>query len=161
MIFSRNLPTLKKAHAFLSHLDAPPLPGSLVLEGLEHIMSCLEQFDKAIASGHLFTKHFLRSLTRPALDDQGCWLELFEDIALIVREKTLRPPHEGIAPVEQRILCYFETCGEWHPHDGTQVSTWYWYQLPSLVKRAVTPNQSPESDENFFSDFAPEAKKNA
>ena len=135
MIFSRNLPALEAAYRLLITLDPPTPVGVFVLEGLRHIMASVEQFDKAIASGHVFTKHFLRSLTSPSLDDQGCWLELFEDIALIIREKTLRPPHNGISQIEQRILVFFETCGEWAPHDGSQVSAWYWYQLPRLAAR--------------------------
>ena len=137
MIFSRNLPLLLAARKVLHAMKPASQEGLLVLDGLDHITHSVDRFDAAIASGHAFTKHFLQALTSPALDDQGCWMELFEDIALLVREKTLRPPHEGIAPVEHRILHHFETCGEWSPHDGTQVSAWYWHQLPRLVGRGM------------------------
>lgn len=134
-MFSSNLSLIEGTHTLLCG-TAPDEPWSrLALKGLTHLISSANCFDGAVRCDTPFRKHFLTLLTTPHLDDEGQWLELYEDLAIFMREKALRPPHLGLEAVEHEILHYFELCGEWTPSDGKQVSEWYWYTLPQMISR--------------------------
>ncbi|CAK7010398.1 MAG: hypothetical protein DELT_02057 [Desulfovibrio sp.] len=59
---------------------------------------------------------------------------LLEDIALFMREKTLRNG-EKANETEERILSYFETCGNWLAPSGEMVTDTYYNLLPIAVMR--------------------------
>lgn len=58
---------------------------------------------------------------------------IFECLACILREKSLRQAvSEGNATQEQ-LLQHFEECGHWFKGDGTLVSDHYFFHIPKTV----------------------------
>lgn len=149
MEYKDYLPVMRNAYDMLCVLPASdPELGGLVREGLLHVIRNCAAFDACRDQQLPFTKHFLRLLTVLPLSDEGHWLEIFEDLALIVREKQLRCGGKAFAAIEERILRYFEASGYWDEDDGRLVSQWYWHRLP-LRRTNIA----------YFRDAAPAARR--
>ena len=137
------LPVLRNGYDMLCAMHPPdPELGKLVREGLLHLTRNHADFDACLDGQAFFTNHFLRLLTTLPLPDEGHWLELFEDLALIMREKALRCGKPAGAGIERRILEHFESCGLWEPDDDRLVSQWYWYRLPLRANVAGVARKS-------------------
>ncbi len=111
----------------------------IVAESLEHMTKHTDAFDVNVSYSP-FIEHFVSLITSSLDDDDdGIYFGLFEDIAIFFREKTLKTSGAGNA-IEQRVLDFFESFGEWHPLDGTMVSDWYWKKLPRVA--GLLPNKT-------------------
>ncbi|MCC8194734.1 MAG: hypothetical protein LIP28_08835 [Deltaproteobacteria bacterium] len=60
---------------------------------------------------------------------------LVEDMALFMREKKLRDGGGPQTTAEERILSYFESCGNWYADSGEVVTDTYYKLLPIAVMR--------------------------
>lgn len=69
---------------------------------------------------------------------QASCFVLLENLALFMREKKLRDGGGPQSTAEERILAYFETCGNWHPESGEVVTDTYYRLLPITVMRDLT-----------------------
>ncbi len=131
MEYKKYLPLMRNAYDMLCAMPAgDPELSRLAREGLLHVTRNHAAFDACPNSRTPFANHFLRLLATLPLVDDGHWLEIFEDLALIIREKTLISGKGADAEIERRILRYFESSGQWEKDDGRMVSQWYWYRLP-------------------------------
>lgn len=144
MEYKDYLPVMRNAYDMLCALPASdPELGGLVREGLLHVIRNCAAFDACLDPQLPFTKHFLCLSAALPLADEGHWLEVFEDLALIMREKQLRCGGKAHAAIEERILRYFETSGYWDEGDGRLVSRWYWYRLPlSIANKTYSDDAS-------------------
>ncbi len=68
-------------------------------------------------------------------DVQGRAFAIVEDIALFMREKKLRNGGGPQHAAEERVLAYFETCGNWAADSGEVVTDTYYKLLPLAVMR--------------------------
>ncbi len=131
MEYKNYLPLMRNAYDMLCAMPADdPELGALAREGLLHVTRNHAEFDACADRPTSFANHFLRLLATLPLADNGHWLELFEDLALIIRAKALISGKGAETDIEQRILRYFESSGQWEKDDGRMVSQWYWYRLP-------------------------------
>lgn len=151
MEYKDYLPMMRNAYDMLCALPPPdPELGGLVQEGLLHVIRNCAAFDACREQPLPFAKHFLRLLTVLPLSDEGHWLEVFEDLALIVREKQLRCGGKAHVAIEERILRYFETSGYWDEGDGRLVSQWYWHRLPlRMIKKTSLCDNAPAARREF------------
>ena len=62
---------------------------------------------------------------------------LVEDLALFMREKKLRDGGGSQTGTEERILSYFESCGNWLADSGEVVTDTYYKLLPIAVMRDI------------------------
>lgn len=93
------------------------------------------EFDREAHPDFSLQKHFLHLLASlPEKEDELWWLEVFEDIALFVREKCLRSGGPQRA-LERGILRHFEHCGEWPADTTTLVGVMYWRELPRRLAK--------------------------
>ncbi len=99
-----------------------------VLTGLNHIANNFENYRDTIECPfHLHMWHKITNLQEDY--DESFYFELFEDIAVVFRLKTIND-EKNIHKVEKDFLNAFEGSGEWNKDDGTLVSLWYWSILP-------------------------------
>ena len=58
---------------------------------------------------------------------------IFECLACILREKSLRQTNRQQDSVQELLLRHFEECGHWFKGDGTLVSDHYYFHIPKAV----------------------------
>lgn len=109
------------------------LHGYLVLGGLKRVAEIASALDARLPGDLPFANHFFSALTSLPHDDEGHWISLLEDLALIFRAKALGAPDLEVSGIERTLLEYFETSGEWKD-TGMVVTTLYWYELPQRFK---------------------------
>lgn len=63
---------------------------------------------------------------------------IVEDTALFIREKMLRAGAAVEHPLEEKVLSYFESSGNWLPRSGEQVIETYYTLLPVAVMHDMT-----------------------
>ena len=68
-------------------------------------------------------------------DVQGRAFALVEDLALFMREKKLRDGGGPQSVAEERVLAFFESCGNWLADSGEVVTDTYYKLLPIAVMR--------------------------
>ena len=134
-MFRQNMFLLNSTYCRLRSLPEAAQPlGRLVCSGLALFVRRAEEFDDNIHPNPSLQEHFLSLMTSgPTSGDTLWWLEVFEDIALFVREKCLRcgaVRHSA----ERAILYYFESCGEWSVSSSTLVCRMYWHMLPKRCR---------------------------
>jgi len=66
---------------------------------------------------------------------QGRVFAVVEDLALFMREKKLRDGGGPQTTAEERVLMFFEHCGNWSADSGEVVTETYYKLLPSAVMR--------------------------
>ena len=66
---------------------------------------------------------------------QGRVFAVVEDLALFMREKKLRYGGGPQTTTEERVLMFFEHCGNWSANSGEVVTDTYYMLLPSAVMR--------------------------
>lgn len=130
---------------------------AICIDGLKSMLTCLHEYDNTIIKARLFCDSLSRnamSLNETASDcrkygwdggvDGICDLafELVEDLAVLMREKSLRRGDEFSSPGEQRLMQYFETCGSWFWGDATLVTEYYYMHLPLSMNSAGRPSQA-------------------
>ena len=71
-------------------------------------------------------------------DVQASAFALVEDMALFMREKKLRDGGGLQSTAEERILSYFENCGNWFADSGEIVTDTYYKLLPIAVVHDMT-----------------------
>lgn len=118
---------------------------AICIDGLKSMLTCLHDYDNTIIKARLFCDSLcrnVRSLNETAADchkygwDGGvegiCDLtfQLVEDLAVLMREKSLRHGGAFSSPGEQQLMQYFETCGSWFWGDATLVTEYYYMHLP-------------------------------
>lgn len=69
---------------------------------------------------------------------QASCFALLENLALFMREKKLRNGGSPQSTAEERVLAYFETCGNWRPDSGEVVTDTYYRLLPIAVLHSLT-----------------------
>ena len=67
---------------------------------------------------------------------------LVEDLALFMREKKLRDGGGPQSAAEERVLSYFESCGNWHADSGEVVTDTYYKLLPIAVLRDIAESRT-------------------
>lgn len=70
-------------------------------------------------------------------DVQARSFALVEDLALFMREKKLRDGGGPQSAAEERLLSFFESCGNWHADSGEVVTDTYYKLLPIAVMRDI------------------------
>lgn len=78
-------------------------------------------------------------------DVQSLAFALVEDLALFMREKKLREGDGLQTAVAERVLAFFESCGNWLADSGEIVTDTYYNVLPIAVMRDIAggrPNAS-------------------
>lgn len=132
------------------HPDSASPMGRLVCAGLHELIARAAEYDAVISTDFLFKKHFLELVTslqqqplraaeaKDSSDDadpqDGSVLQLFEDLALFARVRSLRLGMNGVSKTERDIMTHFESCGMWQKDDETLVCRHYWYDLPMTEK---------------------------
>lgn len=58
---------------------------------------------------------------------------IFECLACILREKSLRQAANQENPTQNQLLQHFEECGHWFKGDGTLVTDHYFFHIPKAV----------------------------
>ena len=103
----------------------------LFSQGLQHLLKNVPMFDECVGEDNPFYQEFVCHLNGSCLDEDG--LSLFECLTIFFRLRQMHTKETALGAVERRVLHYFETCGEWQPHDATIVSFWYWWRIPLQV----------------------------
>lgn len=109
------------------------LYGYLVLGGLKRVAEIASALDARLPGDLPFANHFFSELTSLPQDDEGHWISLLEDLALIFRAKALAAPDLEVSGIERALLEYFETSDEWKG-TATVVAALYWHELPQRFK---------------------------
>lgn len=109
-----------------------------------------DAYCKTMSYGRRFVPHFIEQLSalvrllEPAASSETKGFTLFgevqarsfalvEDMALFIREKMLRNGAVAEFPLEEKILSYFESCGNWSLANGEKVTDAYYCLLPISV----------------------------
>lgn len=137
------IPYIERMHSVCQtlhdHPDSASPMGRLVCAGIEELSARAAEYDAVISKDFPFKKHFLALLTslheatsakNGAAEHDGVVLQLFEDLALFARLRSLKLGQEHISTTERAILQHFESSGQWLKEDDTLVSRHYWYELP-------------------------------
>lgn len=140
---------LKRICAEAAHFLAAQAPDSVepeltracsaaLLDMAEHSAAC----EGLIEIGAPFLKEFqtamagieqIRKVTRLALHD---WVfSLFESLAILMREETLR--NQKVRPAQKKVMHYFMKSGHWLPGDSTLVAEYFYRKLPGLLEDSV------------------------
>ena len=119
---------------------------------LYEILACLADYDKNVVIARKFAEQLaadaealLRVLAvregEPGPDIAGLLDELafqmVEELAVIVREKTMRSEDEKARPGEAAVMDYFERRGFWFLGDQTLVTEYYYTGLPIALMRHI------------------------
>ena len=129
-MFEENVALIRAACARLENAPVEKaLYGYLVLGGLKRIAEIASALDARLPGDLSFANHFFNELATLPHDDQGHWMSLLEDLALIFRAKALAAPDMDVSGIERALLDHFETSDEWKGTE-TVVATIYWHDLP-------------------------------
>lgn len=122
----------KALHILCTECQGNHLFKDMVHESLNHIAENIDSFSNI--SSLPFVEHFVNRVNKlPENHDESIYFDLFEDIVIFFREKTLFSKQE-MAEIERKVLQTFEQSDEWRQGDGKLVSEWYWSILPNLNK---------------------------
>lgn len=99
--------------------------------GLLELQANADDYDACTLVATFFKDELLRHLTEEVTDDTV--FALIEDLAVIIREKTLRC--SLATSEEKKILEYFEQSGNWEIGDGTLISMFYYVHVPVVIER--------------------------
>ena len=129
---------------------------SVCARALFEILACLSDYDKNV----VISRKFVDSLAANAeamlqvlsdstgksapelagrLDELA--FQMVEELAVIVREKTMRSGLESARPGEVAIMDYFERRGFWFLGDQTLVTEYYYTGLPIALMRYIFRNR--------------------
>lgn len=149
MIFANVKELLDSVHMLLQDFECRSASTIQVLNigGLSVLSRECQTYDKHISHCERYFDHFKRNLS--SLESllyqeshgkkvksglvEDFLFELFEDLALFIREKVLRTGFRGIHAEEDAILNYFDSCDEWLPWDGKMVSQSFYISIPVSV----------------------------
>ena len=84
--------------------------------GLASLKEYSAEYDSILDDGNPFYQEFTHCLQQESIDDDD-WFGLFECVVIFIRMRQANGTH--LSQPEQAVLHYFETCGEWNPHDDT------------------------------------------
>lgn len=139
MPFTTHLQSLNSVHDALASLEQPTQIQRLVRDATAHIIENCTIFNGCITLDTPFLREFVASINTDSLaQDEDSIFSFFECLVIFFREKRLRLGRTKLAAPEQAVLSYFETSGNWEPHDVTIVNEWYWHTLPrKIVEESV------------------------
>lgn len=133
-MFEENAALIRAACARLENAPVEKaIYGYLVLGGLKRLAEIASALDARLPGDLSFANHFFKELATLPHDDQGHWMSLLEDLALIFRAKALAAPDMDVSGIERALLDHFETSDEWKGTE-TVVATIYWHDLPQRFK---------------------------
>ena len=104
----------------------------LFSQGLKYLLENCPSFDACVSEDNPLYKEFVHHLQAGICMDEDC-LSLFECLAIFFRIRQMIQKERNLSDTENKVLHYFETCGEWQPQDPTIVSHWYWWRIPTLA----------------------------
>lgn len=104
----------------------------LFSQGLKYLLENCPSFDACVSEDNPFYREFVHHLQAGICMDEDC-LSLFECLAIFFRIRQMIQKERNLSDTENKVLHYFETCGEWQPQDPTIVSHWYWWRIPTLA----------------------------
>jgi len=96
--------------------------------GLASLKENSADYDSILKDDNPFFQEFTHCLKQESISDED-WFSLFECVVIFIRMR--QASASKLSQPEQDVLHYFETCGEWNPHDDTIVSHWYWGRIPA------------------------------
>ncbi|MDR2891549.1 MAG: hypothetical protein LBV80_00450 [Deltaproteobacteria bacterium] len=129
---------------------------SVCARGLSEILTSLDDYDKNVVIAHKFadslaanaeaiTQEMIFHEGEPTDEAMGHLYELafqmVEDLAVIVREKTMRSAVEVPSPGELDVMDYFERRGFWFLGDDTLVTEYYYTGLPIALIPQIFVNR--------------------
>lgn len=133
-MFKENAALVHEAHRRLENAPVErAVYGYLVLGGLKRVAEIASALDARLPGDLSFANHFFNELATLPHDDEGHWLLLLEDLALLFRAKALAAPDLEASPIERALLEHFEASDEWKGTD-TLVAQLYWRELPERFK---------------------------
>ena len=106
--------------ASVSHAASRPAQ-KLFSQGLKHLLENCPAFDACVDEDNPFYQEFVLQLPTSVCLEEDC-LSLFECLAIFFRLRQMAASGIPLTDIERKVLHYFETCGEWQPHDATIVS---------------------------------------
>ncbi len=136
------LPALSALSRQMSELAAQPIqeeppdhapPRVLLARAMADFLAQLPVYDVCLTPDTPFMRHFVDFLCGTH-DDETDEEQLFEDLVLFFREKTLRLAPHRMSEVEREVLKHFEDAQR--PDDLDNLARrWYWVCLPALVQK--------------------------
>ncbi len=129
---------------------------SICAQGLSAILTSLKDYDKNVVITHRFADSLAanaEAMVRELVFYEGELIiepmgrldelafQMVEELAVIVREKTMRSGIEEYSAGERNVMDYFERRGFWFLGDETLVTEYYYTGLPIALIRQIVTNR--------------------